>query len=100
MGHQAIELRQSCGMNAISLLKWTHFWDHVLGWKGLLRLIDVAHDDDEDETRDRRGTEGKDRAGGGAGAGDGGRSGPALRGSPEPDLCVEEATSGTGGAGL
>jgi hypothetical protein len=73
-------------MNAISLLKWTHFWDHVLGWKGLLRLIDVAHDDDEDETRDRRGTEGKDRAGGGAGAGDGGRSGPALRGSPEPDL--------------
>ena len=32
--------------------------------------------------------------------GDGGRSGAALRGAPEPDLCVEEATSGTGGPGL
>jgi hypothetical protein len=48
-------------------------------------LIDGAHDDDEDETEDRRGTEGKDRAGSRAGAGDGGRSGPALSGSPEPD---------------
>ncbi|MCC8969052.1 transposase family protein [Bradyrhizobium sp. Cham227] len=40
------------------------------------------HDDEEDETPDRRGTIGKDRAGSEAGAGDGGRSGPALRGSP------------------
>ncbi|WP_256465634.1 hypothetical protein [Bradyrhizobium sp. 138] len=24
----------------------------------------------------------------------------ALRGSPEPDLCLEEATAGTGGPGL
>lgn len=30
------------------------FCDHVLSWKGLLRLIDGAHDDDEDKTQDRR----------------------------------------------
>ncbi|WP_213291006.1 hypothetical protein [Bradyrhizobium sp. sGM-13] len=28
--------------------------DHALSWKGLLRLIDGADDDDEDETQDRR----------------------------------------------
>jgi hypothetical protein len=33
------------------------------------------------------------------GARDGGRSGPALPSSSEPDLRLEEAASGTGGAG-
>jgi hypothetical protein len=36
-------------------VKWTPIWDHVLSWKGLLRLINGVHDDDEDETQDRRG---------------------------------------------
>ena len=68
--------------------------------KGPFRLIDGADDDEEDETEDRRGAEGEDRPGGAAGAGDGGGPGAALRGPSEPDLCLEEAAAGAGGAGV
>src|SRR5229473_3591320 len=54
-------------------------------------MADGAEDDEADETEDRRSAEGEDCVGGNAGAGDGGRSGPALRGPPEPDLRLEEA---------
>jgi transposase len=40
----------------------------------------------------------EDRVGGAAGTGDSGRSGAALSGSSEPDLRLEEATFGSGGA--
>src|SRR5947209_7819101 len=62
-------------------------------------VVDGA-DNGEDETEDRCGTEGEDRAGGFAGAGDCGRSGAALSGSPEPGLCLEEAAAAAGGAGV
>src|SRR5260370_37549913 len=62
-------------------------------------VVDGA-DDGEDETEDRCGTEGEDRAGGVAGAGDCGRSGAALSGSPEPGLCLEEAAAAARGAGV
>src|SRR3954452_21767852 len=62
-------------------------------------MIDGA-DDEEDETEDRCGAEGEDRAGGAAGAGDCVGSGAALPGSPEPDLCVEEAAAGARDASL
>src|SRR6266852_3062835 len=60
-------------------------------------MADGAEDDEADETEDRRSAEGEDCVGGNAGAGDGGRSGPALRGPPEPDLRLEEAAFGTRG---
>src|SRR5579864_3227908 len=62
-------------------------------------VVDGA-DDGEDETEDRCGAEGEDRAGGAAGAGDCGRSGAALSGSPEPGLCLEEAAAAACGAGV
>src|SRR6516225_11156115 len=48
----------------------------------------------------RRRLEGEDRAGGAAGAGDGEGPCAARRGPSEPDLRLEEAVSGSGGAGL
>src|SRR5260370_7996516 len=63
-------------------------------------MADGAEDDKADETEDRRSAEGEDCVGGNAGAGDGGRSGPALRGPPEPDLRLEEAASGARGEGV
>src|SRR5438552_2697189 len=59
-----------------------------------------AEDEQANETEDRRGIEGADCLGGVTGASDG--SGPcgALRGSPESDLCVEEAALGTSGSRL
>src|SRR5713226_7420187 len=63
-------------------------------------MADGAEDDEADETEDRRSAEGEDCVGGNAGAGDGGRSGPALRGPPEPDLRLEEAASGARGEGV
>src|SRR6266446_6092177 len=56
-------------------------------------MADGAEDDEADETEDRRSAEGEDCVGGNAGAGDGGRSGPALRGPPEPDLRPRAASA-------
>src|SRR6266478_403929 len=63
-------------------------------------MADGAEDDEADETEDRRSAEGEDCVGGNAGSGDGGCSGPALRGPPEPDLRLEEAASGARGEGV
>src|SRR5215469_3155137 len=72
----------------------------LVGGAGRSVMLDGADHDPEDETEDRCGAEGEDRPGGAARAGDGGRSGAALPGSPEPELCVEEAASRAGGAGI
>src|SRR5512143_2694154 len=62
-------------------------------------MVDGGYDD-EAETEDRCGAEGEDRAGGAPRAGDRGGVGHAVRGSPEPDLRLEEATAGERDAGL
>lgn len=54
----------------------------------------------KDETEDRCGAEGEDRPGGVARACDGARAGPALSGSSQPDLHLEEAAVGAGGESL
>src|SRR5579864_6287352 len=48
--------------------------------------------------RDRHGPEGEDCAGGAAGTVDNSGLGATVSGSPEPDLCVEEAADRAGGA--
>src|SRR5579864_6906342 len=50
--------------------------------------------------RDRHGPEGEDCAGGAAGTVDDSGLGATVSGSPEPDLCMEEAADRAGGAGV
>jgi len=66
-------------------------WDRGRSWSGRRFVVVDGVDDEEDETQDRRGAEGEDRAGGGAGAVDGGRPVAAIRGSPEPHFRLEKA---------
>src|SRR5262249_17002544 len=51
-------------------------------------------------TKNRCGAEGKDRLGGAARTINGDGSGAALPGACEPDLCVEQAASGSSGSGV
>ena len=69
------------------------------GTKAALSWVDGA-DDEENETKDRCGTEGKDRLGGGTRALDHCGSRPTLPSAPKPDLCLEETTPGASGAGV
>ncbi len=50
--------------------------------------------------KDRRDAEGEGRLGGPAGRGERGQPGSTPSSSLKPDLCVEEAASGAGGAGV
>ena len=46
----------------------SRIWDQVLSWRARRSVALDGADDEKDETKDRRGAEGEDRAGGAAGA--------------------------------
>src|SRR4029077_990220 len=72
------------------------FWGRLTNWKRSRSVpANGAEDDEEDETEDRRSAEGEDCLGGTAGAGDRCGPGATVRGPPESDLRLEEATAGT-----
>src|SRR6516165_9432950 len=75
------------------------FWTGGLGGADAVPFINGA-DHEEDETKDRCGAEGKDRLGGAARTINGDGSGAALPGACEPNLCLEEAASGSSGSGV
>src|SRR6266478_7629731 len=75
-------------------------WDQRGSWSVSRFVVLDGADDEEDTTEDRCGAEGKDRLGGAARAVECCGPGPAIRGASEPDLRLEEAASGAGGAGV
>src|SRR5258707_15620607 len=75
-------------------------WDQRGSWSVSRFVVLDGADDEEDTTEDRCGAEGKDRLGGAARAVECCGPSPAIRGASEPDLRLEEAASGAGGAGV
>src|SRR5215470_13706680 len=74
--------------------------DRRLRWCGCRSVLINGADHEEDETENRCGAEGEDRLGSAARRINGDGSGAALPGACEPDLCVEEAASGSSGSGV
>ncbi len=95
MGGEAVSCGFAPGGGSASRLDRRAAGPHLLRGRPSKEKMEVST-----RRKDRRDAEGEGRLGGPAGRGERGQPGSTPSSSLKPDLCVEEAASGAGGAGV